>query len=71
MAPCVSPRGYQTINRWNPPAIDPNRSFRDDGQCMGMTEICPDSPKVDAESCNQAQVAAVTGALDYLLRVAN
>lgn len=29
VAPCVSPWGYETINRWNPDAIDPNRSFRD------------------------------------------
>ncbi|MCE9679451.1 M14 family metallocarboxypeptidase [Shewanella sp. AS1] len=27
IAPCVSPWGYETINRWNPLAIDPNRSF--------------------------------------------
>lgn len=26
-APCLSPWGYETINRWNPNAIDPNRSF--------------------------------------------
>lgn len=25
--PCVSPWGYETINRWNPMAVDPNRSF--------------------------------------------
>jgi len=25
--PCVSPWGYETINRWNNKAIDPNRSF--------------------------------------------
>jgi hypothetical protein len=30
VAPCVSPWGYETINRWNPDAIDPNRSFYDD-----------------------------------------
>ncbi len=28
--PCVSPWGYETINRWNPKAIDPNRSFYSD-----------------------------------------
>jgi hypothetical protein len=28
--PCISPWGYETINRWNPLAIDPNRSFRKD-----------------------------------------
>lgn len=29
-APCISPWAYETINRWNPKAIDPNRSFRKD-----------------------------------------
>ena len=29
--PCISPWGYETINRWNPLAIDPNRSFYPDG----------------------------------------
>lgn len=27
--PCVSPWGYETINRWNPHALDPNRCFYD------------------------------------------
>jgi hypothetical protein len=27
VVPCVSPWGYETINRWNHEAIDPNRSF--------------------------------------------
>lgn len=185
-APCISPWGYETINRWNPGAIDPNRSFhagspseeaaslmaylrafdvdfvahfdlhettdtdntefrpalsardavnhkiwhipdgfytvgdstkpardfqaaiiksveqvthiappasdgkiigekveqwgvinyaaRDLGLCMGMTdaayvtttEVYPDSPKVDAENCIEAQVAAVSGGLKFL-----
>ena len=30
VAPCVSPWGYETVNRWNPRALDPNRSFRAD-----------------------------------------
>lgn len=30
IAPCVSPWAYERIHRWNPDAIDPNRSFRDD-----------------------------------------
>lgn len=36
VAPCLSPWGYETINRWNPAAIDPNRSFVADspaGEC--------------------------------------
>jgi len=188
VAPCVSPWGYETINRWNPGAVDPNRSFRADtpseeagllmqylqdfandilvhidlhettdtdnsefrpalaardgtvqdnwnipdgfylvgdsekpvpdfqkaiissvekvthiappdengliigaeleqwgvinydarplGLCMGMTnadyvtttEVYPDSPKSDSENCIAAQVAAVTGALDHVLK---
>src|SRR5688500_6610786 len=28
VAPCVSPWGYEHVQRWNPNAIDPNRSFR-------------------------------------------
>jgi len=27
VVPCISPWGYETINRWNYKAIDPNRSF--------------------------------------------
>lgn len=27
IAPCVSPWGYEVIHRWNPDALDPNRSF--------------------------------------------
>jgi hypothetical protein len=30
VAPCVSPWGYERVHRWNPDALDPNRSFRDD-----------------------------------------
>lgn len=29
VAPCVSPWGYERIHRWNPGALDPNRSFRE------------------------------------------
>lgn len=26
--PCLSPWGYETVNRWNPDALDPNRQFK-------------------------------------------
>uniref|UniRef100_A0A0G4FDY6 Peptidase M14 domain-containing protein n=1 Tax=Chromera velia CCMP2878 TaxID=1169474 RepID=A0A0G4FDY6_9ALVE len=26
--PCISPWGYETINRWTPEAVDPNRCFK-------------------------------------------
>ncbi len=33
IVPCVSPWGYEVINRWNPQAIDPNRSFMPGSPC--------------------------------------
>jgi hypothetical protein len=30
VAPCVSPWAYERVHRWNPDAIDPNRSFREE-----------------------------------------
>ncbi|MEO5561686.1 MAG: M14 family metallocarboxypeptidase [Dokdonella sp.] len=30
VVPCVSPWAYERIHRWNPQAVDPNRSFRAD-----------------------------------------
>ena len=32
IVPCVSPWAYERIQRWNAEAIDPNRSFGDDGK---------------------------------------
>lgn len=31
VAPCVSPWSYERIHRWNPHAVDPNRSFKENG----------------------------------------
>lgn len=31
IAPCVSPWAYERIHRWNPEAVDPNRSFKGEG----------------------------------------
>ncbi len=52
-----------------------NYAGRDLGLCMGLTdapyvtttEVYPDSPRVDDENCIIAQVAVITGALNYLL----
>jgi len=52
-----------------------NYAGRELGLCMGLTdasyvtttEVYPDSPKSDDENCIVAQVAAVTGALDYII----
>jgi hypothetical protein len=39
VAPCVSPWGYEVINRWNPDAIDPNRSFVPDSPAQEAAEL--------------------------------
>lgn len=39
IAPCVSPWGYETINRWNPEAIDPNRSFYENSPAQESAAI--------------------------------
>lgn len=37
--PCISPWGYETINRWNPQAIDPNRSFSETGKATEAQQV--------------------------------
>lgn len=39
IAPCVSPWGYETINRWNPDAVDPNRSFLPDSPAQEARQL--------------------------------
>jgi hypothetical protein len=39
VVPCVSPWGYERINRWNHDAIDPNRNFRPDGPAREATAL--------------------------------
>lgn len=37
-----------------------------DATYVTTTEVYPDSPKVDDENCIVAQIAAITGALDFI-----
>ncbi|AGH81107.1 hypothetical protein PCNPT3_05825 [Psychromonas sp. CNPT3] len=39
VVPCVSPWGYETINRWDPETIDPNRSFSKNGKSQGSLAL--------------------------------
>lgn len=39
VAPCVSPWGYERVNRWNYDAIDPNRSFHAGGPAREATAL--------------------------------
>ena len=53
--PCLSPWGYETVNRWNPDALDPNRQFK------------PDSPAAEsalAMACVAAHCARVDVHID-------
>ena len=36
---------------------------------VSTTEVYPDSPKVDDENCNEAQVAAIVSAIEFVLEV--
>ncbi|MEZ4316269.1 MAG: M14 family metallocarboxypeptidase [Myxococcota bacterium] len=41
IAPCVSPWAYEVVHRWNPDAIDPNRSFVPDSpapECRALMD---------------------------------
>lgn len=39
VVPCVSPWGYERINRWNYDAVDPNRNFRANGPSREATAL--------------------------------
>lgn len=43
VAPCVSPWGYETIQRWNCQAVDPNRSFNPDGEVVEGRSFNPEA----------------------------
>ncbi|MET0519454.1 MAG: M14 family metallocarboxypeptidase [Burkholderiaceae bacterium] len=51
MLPCISPWGYETINRWNPDALDPNRQFRPASPAaepaLAMACVAAQAPRVD------------------------
>jgi len=42
VCPCVSPWGYETVQRWNADAVDPNRSFNPDGQVVKGRSFNPE-----------------------------
>ena len=39
VAPCISPWAYEVVSRWNPHAVDPNRSFRERGLARESLEL--------------------------------
>ena len=59
VAPCVSPWGYETIQRWNSQAVDPNRSFNPDGEVVPGRSFNP-----EAATEESAQLIALLKSLD-------
>jgi len=49
VAPCVSPWAYETINRWNPHAVDPNRSFIPNSDCEEAQLLMAYVSKLDCD----------------------
>ena len=51
--PCVSPWGFETINRWNPEALDPNRQFRPNSpaaeSALAMACVFTNCERVDVQ----------------------
>ena len=49
--PCISPWAYETINRWNPDALDPNRHFKPGSpvaECaLAMSCVAANGARVD------------------------
>ncbi len=49
--PCISPWGYETINRWNPEALDPNRQFKPNSPAaeaaLAMACVAANGERVD------------------------
>lgn len=43
VVPCVSPWGYERIQRWNAYAVDPNRSFNPDGEIIEGRSFNPEA----------------------------
>ena len=43
VVPCVSPWGYETVQRWNAQAVDPNRSFNPDGEVVAGRSFNPEA----------------------------
>lgn len=47
--PCLSPWGYETINRWNPDAVDPNRSFIDNSPAQECALVMEQLEQLDVD----------------------
>jgi len=53
VAPCVSPWGYETIQRWNCQAVDPNRSFNPNGTMVPGRSFNPEAATEESSALLQ------------------
>lgn len=53
VCPCVSPWGYETIQRWNADAVDPNRSFNPDGEIVKGRSFNPEAATEESRALLQ------------------
>jgi len=64
VVPCVSPWGYETIQRWNAQAVDPNRSFNPDGEVVPGRSFNPEA--ATAESRQLIEMLGTLGVSQWL-----
>jgi len=53
VCPCVSPWGYETIQRWNAAAVDPNRSFNPNGEIIKGRSFNPEAVTEESKALLQ------------------
>lgn len=51
VVPCVSPWGYETVQRWNPQCKDPNRSFKEGAKTEESSALMAFLDSLDANWC--------------------
>jgi len=53
VAPCISPWGYERVQRWNAYAVDPNRSFNPDGEIIEGRSFNPEAATAESAAIIQ------------------
>lgn len=68
--PCISPWAYETINRWNNLAIDPNRSFRAESPAEECSLFLTEISKLQVEIFAHFDLHETTDTDNTIFRVA-
>ncbi len=70
VVPCVSPWGYETINRWNNQAIDPNRSFYNNSPAQESAALMTFIKSLDVDICVHVDLHETTDTDNTVFRPA-